>query len=249
MAFPKKITKISQEIGKAGLHALYPKDFEYYAVTLELTDSAGTTVEYLTFPVNPNSMSYNNQTLVNVKKTMAGVSALDNETFQPRKIEIVGTFGRKFKILLNNELGEINIQNAEDNTAKGQFDAISKNAINVKEAVFDPKLKTGYGTIKVLESIVEKSRALDKYGKSYRLFLYNPALGHSWLVKVNSIGFSMDKTSSNMLWDYNLQLTALAPLNKVKTESQSKATLKESTGMAALQNTVNILTSKIRSSF
>lgn len=243
MAFPKKITELAKIIGKAGVNALYPNDFEYYAITLELTDSVGNTIEYLTFPVSPESISYNNVTLVNIKKSMSGISALDNETFQPRKIEMTGTFGRKFKILLNNELSLPKVIDAEDNTAKGQFDAVRKNVMNVKKSVFNPKLKTGYGTTKILESIVEKSKGVDQFNRSYRLFLYNPALGHNWLVKINSINLSMDRTSSNMMWQYNMQLTAIAPLDRVK--STKKGTLILATGISSLQSGLNALASNL----
>lgn len=249
MAFPKKITELVADIGKAGVNALYPNDFEYYAITLELTDSQGETLEYLTFPVSPESIGYDNQTLVNIKKSMSGVSALDNETFQPRRIEMTGTFGRKFKILLNNELGDISVQKKDESTLSGQYKAFKQNAMNVKEAIFDPKLKTGYGTTKILEAIVEKSKAFDKYNQSYRLYLYNPALGHNWLIKPNSLSLSMDRTNSNMLWKYNIQMTAIAPLDRVKTASESRSTLLVSTGISALQGGLNSLTSNIRSSF
>lgn len=249
MAFPKKIIELAADIGKAGVNALYPNDFEYYAITLELTDSQGETIEYLTFPVSPESIGYDNQSLANIKKSMAGVSALDSETFFPPRIEMTGTFGRKFKILLNNELGDISIQKKDESTLAGQFKAFKQNSMNVKEAVFDPKLKTGFGTLKILESILSKSHALDKYNQSYRLYLYNPALGHSWLVKHMSDSYSMDRTNSNMLWKYNLQFTAIAPLDRVKTSSQSRDTLLVSTGISALQGGLNSLTSNIRSSF
>lgn len=249
MAFPKKITELAIDIGKAGVNALFPNEFEYYAVTLELTDSQGNTIEYLTFPVSPESMSYDNTTMSNVKKSMSGVSALDNETFNPRRIEVTGTFGRKFKILLNNELGDFDLQNYDDTSAKGVFKTTKANAMNIKEAVFNPKLKTGYGTLKILEAIVEKSKGFDKHNQSHKLYLYNPALGHNWLVKVDSINFSQDRTSSNMLWKYNMQLTAIAPLTKVNSIDVGKKSLPVSTGISVLQGGLNSLTSKIRSSF
>lgn len=248
MAFPREIRDLSTEIGRAGVNALYPNEFEYYAVTLELTDSQGDTVEYLTFPVSPESMMYDNATLVNVKKSMAGVTALDNETFQPRNIEMTGTFGRKFKILLNNELGEVNIRKSEDSTVNGHFNTFKANAVNVKTAIFDPKLKTGYGTLKVLEAIIEKSRGLDKNNQPHRLYLYNPALGHNWLVKVRSVNFQQDRTNSNMLWKYNLQLAALAPVESVNDANLGGLKLSESTRVSVLQAGLSKLLNKISSS-
>lgn len=248
MAFPRAIQELTVDIGKAGVNALFPNEFEYYAVTLELTDSQGNTVEYLTFPVSPESMSYNNTTLVNIKKGMSAISALDNETFQPRKIEMTGTFGRKFKILLNSEIGKTSPDGANDTAANGVFETSKSNDVNVKKAIFNAKLKTGYGTTKILEAIVEKSKGFDIYNQSHRLYLYNPALGHNWLVKVNSINFSQDRTSSNMLWKYNIQLTAIAPVEKIRTVSSGKKSLPVSTGIAILQDGLSSLVNKLKSS-
>lgn len=248
MAFPREIRELALQIGKVGVNALYPNEFEYYAITLELTDSQGSTIEYLTFPVNPESMSYDNQTLVNVKKTMSGVSALNNETFHPRRIEMTGTFGRKFKLILDNKAESYESVVANESTLNGHYDAIRGNIVNVKKSIFNPRLKTGYGTLKILEAIIEKSSSLDKYNQSHRLYLYNPSLGHNWLVALTSANFSQDRTSSNMLWKYNIQLTALSPLENVNSISVGNKSLSVSTGISVLQSGLNSLTSKILSS-
>jgi hypothetical protein len=247
MAIPQEIVKITKDVGKAGLHAMFPNEFEYYALTLELTNSSGDMIEYLTFPVNPESMSYDSQSLVNIKKTMSGISALDNETFNTRSIQITGTFGRKFKLLINNEIHKVGSLSGGEDTIVGQVKNVKDGSMKIKDAVFDPKLKTGYGTIKILESMIEGSRQYDVKNRSNRLFLYNPALGHNWLVKCNSLHFEQDRTSSNMLWKYNLQFTVIAPMNEVKNENERGSLLK-STGIASLQSGLNTLAEYLRSS-
>ena len=46
-------------LGAAGAHALFPNDIEYYALTLELVDSKGFTVDSLFFPVMPKEIRDN----------------------------------------------------------------------------------------------------------------------------------------------------------------------------------------------
>ena len=240
-----KLTKFLTEIGKGGVNALWPNDFEYYAITMELTDSLGNTIDYLTFPVSPESMSYDKRSLVNIKKSMSGISSLDNETFNPRTIEMSGTFGRKFKLLLGASR-PLSSQSAENSTATGQFTNSTRNSTDIKESVFNTKLKTGYGTVKILEAMIEKSSALDRDNKPNRLYLYNPALGHNWLVKAPLLKLSQERTSSNMLWKYNLSLTAIAPLKRIRPEL--KTSLAEGTGITVLQRGLNSLVNGIKSS-
>lgn len=242
MAFPQEIRDLMTTVGKAGVHAMFPNDFEYYAVSLELTDSKGDTVEYLTFPVSPESMSYDNQSLVNIRKTMSGISVLDNETMQVKGIELTGTFGRKFKILSNTDI----VRSGTEGTSEGFFKTLGNGGgMKVKDTTFNPKLKTGYGTTKVLEAIIEKSKTLDEFNRPHKLFLYNPTLGHNWLVKVNSIKLMQDRTSSNMLWKYNMQLTAIAPMESARSNEGSSVSLQDSTVLSVLQGGVNTLTSKL----
>jgi len=219
-------------IGRAGLAAKYPNDFEYYAITLELVNSKGKTVEFLTFPVNPKSIDYNSQPLTNVKQTLGGVTVLDSESFVPRKYVITGTFGRKFRLLLSDM--------SRTQSAKGYF----SDDKSVKTNVFNAKFKTGYGSIKVLESIKEKSTKLDDYGQPHLLFLYNPSLNHNYLVKINAFQLRQDESQSNMMWHYTLNMTTIAPIDRIILEN--KKSLKTATSMRVLNQSINQLTNSIR---
>jgi hypothetical protein len=205
--------KLVQEIGRAGVHALFPNDFEYYMVILELVDSLGSTVDFLAFPVAPERYMHEDPGLVNIKKTLGGISALDTETFRPKTITMSGTFGRKFKLLLSKPV--TNAENAVRSTDGGLFGKVVNKGMQIKSTAFDPKLKTGYGTLKILESIVDKSHGLDNDNEPFRLYLYVPALNHSWLVKVNKFAANQDRTSSNMMWRYDLTMTAIAQIDSL----------------------------------
>lgn len=214
---------IIRTIGKAGLSALFPNDFEYYALTLELVDSMDRTVRYLTFPISPDSMTYDNVQVASVKKTMGGVSSLDNETFTPKNINIAGTFGRNFKLLISPpRLPNPNIP--------------LKPGLGKIDIPFSPLLKTGYGTMKYLEKMINESSQLDQLNQPYRLYLYNPALGQSFWVKAMRHTITQDKSQNNMMWKYDIQLTALSTLDAVSLKGLSMG---ESLLMASLQKIGN----------
>jgi len=217
-------------VGKAGLSAMFPNDFEYYALTLELVDSKGRTVRYLTFPVSPESMSYDNVQVANVRKTMGGVSALDNATFTPKSIQISGTFGRKFRLLIQ--------------PPQLPDKPVGQGGLQLSELAFDPKLKSGYGTTKYLEKMINESSQLDDYNQPYRLYLYNPTLNHNFWVKATRHSLSQDRASNNMMWKYDITFTAISPLDRV--QDGSTTSLTERLAFSALQSTANKVTKSIR---
>ncbi len=223
-------------LGKTGLNALYPNEFELYIVGLELVDPAGKTVEFFIFPINPSSIEEVNTPLTNIKKTAGGITILSTNTFVPVNINLRGNFGRKLKFLMNQELinfagvafgeGNINVETA----AKTLKDKIVG---NFKKGIFSRTLKTGYGCIKTLERICTLSNELDETtNKPYSLYFYNLALGNSYLVKYMNLTFNQDQ-SSNMIWNYNLQLTGILPVDQVKSVSQR--------GLTASMSSQNIL--------
>lgn len=210
MAVERRLRELVGQIGRAGVNAQFPNDIELYLITLELTDYLGKTIEYLSFPVSPSRINYELPSYVNIQKTLGGISALDTDTFVPRTVTLEGNFGRNFKLLINP-----NIEGAEqssNSTTTGNTDLISFR----NKGVFDARVKTGYGVLKVLESIIEKSKGVNEgNGQSNRLYLYNPALGHNWLVKhTGNLVLSQDKDASNGIWNYSLELTAIAPTDR-----------------------------------
>jgi len=212
---------------------------------LELVDSNGKTIDYLTFPVPPEQMTYDDVKVANIKKTLGGVTSLDTETFIPVTLQMQGTFGRKFRIMLSPPHIS-DVIDAEKASIKGYFDKPGRGSVDIKTPVFIPFVKTGYGAIKLLESMIDKSSGLGDDNKPLRLYLYNPALGHRFLVKANSLQISQDKNSSNMLWRYSLTLTAIAPLDRLR-ELNSKSLL-AITSIAALQTAATKLARDIKRS-
>jgi len=227
------------QIGKAGVHALIPNDFEYYVVTLELTDSQGDTVEYLTFPVTPSSIIYDDTKITNIKKSFSGVTALDTETFVPKNITLQGTFGKKLRVLVGPALS------SNQSSSSGVFDTLKTDGLQIKTNILNAKLKTGYGTTKVLEAIHKKSSGLDQYNRPNRLFLYIPPLGHSFLIKINSLKLEQNYGASNMMWNYTLQISTLA--NSADLVEQGKGLI---TALAFdnLQRSANQLVNSIKQS-
>lgn len=238
----QQLDRLATVGGRALINGLYPNEFEYYAITLELTDSQDKVVDFLTFPVNPNEMEYDHQSVVNIKKNFGGVTALDTESFVPKRYSMSGTFGRKLRLLLSN----VDNISAEQSTAKGVFEK-QRNGLQIKTAILNSKIKTGYGTMKVLEAIIDKSSGLDQYNKPMRLFLYNPTLGHSFLVKSNGLKIHQDYTTSNMMWKYHLTLTTIAPLARINSEKK-KTSLTSIAVMGVLQKGVNLLSNSIKKS-
>ena len=201
-------------IGKAGVHSLFPNDFELYIMTLELVDSQGATIDFLSFPVNPERFTYEDPALVNIKKSLGGISALDTETFNPKMITMSGTFGRRLRLLISPPSStEIN---SERSTDGGVYGNIADSGLQIKTEAFDARLKTGYGTLKILESIVEKSKGLDSNNEPFRLYFYNPTLNHNFLVKITKFSAMQDRTNSNILWRYDIAMTAIAPLANLR---------------------------------
>lgn len=214
--------RIAQKIGRAGLHALFPNEFEFYAILFELVDSQGATIDFLTFPVSPEKISYDDTKLVNIKKSLGGISAIDTETFTPKTITMSGTFGRKFKLLISKPTTS---ESASDKSVSaGVFDKIGLEGkgTSIISGIFDQGFKTGYGTIKVLEAIINKSSGLDIDNQPVKLYMYNPTLGHNWLVKVNKFTMSQDRDSSNRMWRYDIILTAIAPVAGLVEQAKEK---------------------------
>ena len=146
-------------IGKSNLHALFPNDFEDYFIALELVDSKKVTEAFVTFPVNPNSISESQPVLTNIKKTAGGIVSVGVETFVPRDIEIKGNFGRNLKIQIGNNFfigGLISFVRNNDTTEFGR-------------PSFSTESKTGYGVLKSLERILDDSEKLDSFGKPKNL--------------------------------------------------------------------------------
>lgn len=203
--------QLLKNVGRATLSNIYPNDFEYYMCSFELVDSNGKTVDFLVFPVNPNSIKEREMFDSDIQRTALGIVTNDNSTFIPVEINISGNFGRKLKMLIG----------------RAGIDAVGINfsteGNDIK--VFSNQIKTGYGTSKVLDNILKKSRKTDNKGNQYRLYFYNQGFGTAYLVKVLDKEFNQD-LSTNMIWNYNISLLGIAPINSF-TKSNNSKSLKE----------------------
>lgn len=218
--YANQAISLAQQLGMQTLSSVYPYDFEWYMCALELTDSKDQTIDYLAFPIQPDSIQKSEPTRNNIKKSMAGVTVLSNDAYIPQDITIRGSFGRQFKLLLN--VKEIKGKNSQYSTVNGVYSLYQKagaSAINYPS--FNVAAKNGYGIIKILQAIVNKSVGLDDEGKPFKLYFYNMALGESYLVAIPPSGaqFSQD-VSKNMVWSYSITMKTLSPLDAVREEQE-----------------------------
>lgn len=215
-----------KSIGKGALSALFPNDFECYITAIELVDSSEKTTDYFLFPLNPTSISESENQILNIRKTAGGISTLSTDTFMPSIINLSGNFGRKFKVLIGNNLVDFKAFNFSENT----FSKVSK--------TFNDTVKTGYGCIKILERIIKKSNQLDQNGQPYFLYLYNLNFGKVYLVKcIGQPTFSCN-IDKNMIWDYNIQFQTLSELNNIKDKNEKNSNLKL-LGISSIQKALN----------
>lgn len=186
-------------ISRITLNSLYPKEFEAYMISLELVDYNDNIEEYFTFPVNPNYISKVDPRVKSIDRTFGKVIVNKSDQFVPKDLIIKGNFGRDFKVILRHK-GEIT------------FNSILSKSAFVNSEEFNPLIKSGYGSLKVLQGICERSE-LSVNGLHNKLFFHNYLLGESYLVEV--IDFAEDQSlASNMMWGYTLRLKIISPVGK-----------------------------------
>lgn len=240
-------TQINQ-LGKSLLHTLFPNDFEVYIMALELTTSTGETIDYFSFPVMPESIQKTELKRTNIKKTASGVTVLSSASFTPEEIIIKGNFGRGFKINLGKEPSA---EGVAFSISAGKFSLQDLNSgggsrsLNVKLPEFNIGIKSGYGATKILRAIINKSTGVGKDGLPFRLYFYNMALGESYLVSVSPAGLLLSMSQDkNMIWEYTLNLTTIAPLS-LNFFDKNKTSLTKVLGTASIQSGLNKLGSNI----
>ena len=240
-----KMKGIEKTIGTQALSAMFPNDFELYMCALELTDSEDHVIDYLAFPVMPDSITKTEPTRTNVKKSLFGITVLTSPSFTPQEINIKGSFGRNFKILLNVANP---VQGAAFSTTAGKYDlfSISGKSTTLSFSEFDVGVKTGYGVLKILKAIASKSVGLGKNGKPLRLYFYNMALGESFLVVIPPSGVQYTQNlARNMIWNYNLTMIALAPMEAVSRRISAQTSSLNTLVSSAVQTGVNELATKV----
>lgn len=218
----ERYRSIVDSIGKAGAHALYPNEFEYYLMAFELVNSQDDVVDYIVLPVMPDSINHDSPHITNVTKTSGGVVAMDTSSFVPIDFQIAGNFGRNLKLVIGKE--DVSFSALGLSTKSGVMMRTDINSQSKNRSVFDPRIKSGYGATKLFQSILDKSSALDDNNMPMRLYFYNMAFGESYLIKLKTKRFSQVRDSGNMIWSYSIQFTALAPLSLVSGGSSTKST-------------------------
>ena len=236
-----------KSVGLQAIATMMPHEFEWYMIALELATADNKTIDYLTFPIMPNSLSKVEQNRTSIKKSLSGVTVLQNSALPLGEIVLQGNFGRGFKNLvgINNDVSAGALAYS---MKAGKFDLYSiqegSNNKIPKVKTFNTAVKTGYGVIKMLQAILSKSVGHDNQGRPFRLFFYNMAFGESYQVVVPSNGMRFyQDISNNMIWNYDLRLTVVAPLDAVVKESRKWKQLSAS----AIQGSVDIVSSEVKS--
>lgn len=200
---------ILKDLGKTAAHYLYPNDFEVYICSLELVDSSDQTVDMFVFPVMPEQLAETNTPVMSINKTAGGITVLSTVSFTPTEISIKGNFGKKFKILVGRDLIEGSAVSFSTDGGASNLNYFGE--LNTNQKSFSNTIKTGYGALKILQSIVFKANMLDRNNNPFRLYFYNPALGNNYLVKATSLTQRQSK-DTNMIWNYELSLRSVAPI-------------------------------------
>ncbi|MBS0031611.1 hypothetical protein ACTJJ0_30815 [Chitinophaga sp. 22321] len=208
--------KLIEEEGKVSLNVRYPREFEYYVCAFELVNGKDKTLRYFIFPVMPSSIDESQPRISNIKKTVGGIVALSNTTFTPIDITLSGNFGRKFRILLGADYTDLA---SAVKIRDGQTEGNSQE--DETATIFDERVKTGYGCLKILEEIIAEADKVDALGPR-RLIFYNLAFGNSYIVKPTSFKISMNQ-DSNMIHNYSLSMKAIAPLDAVTKPDKLKS--------------------------
>lgn len=236
----RRATELATNIGRSAMHQMFPRDFEYYMIALELVDGRGDTIDYLAFPVLPSSIVKAENKRINIKKAYKSTLVLTSSAFTPQDITIRGNFGRSFKILIGGKeiLSGLAFTASIKNGVFETRQFLNQSLVKIIPQ-FSSFVKTGYGVTKLLQSIIQKSDGGDSNGP-YRLYFYNFALGESYLVVAPSKALTLEQNDSNMnmIWNYTLNLTIIAPLETIK-NAITLSSVKKLLTSSIIQGTVN----------
>lgn len=234
-------------IGRAALNALYGSEIEFYILAIELVDSQGNTEEYFSFPVLPEEIRNSVTELTRINKTIGGINVLANSSFTPTQISIRGTFGKRFRIIVNGQkLQFAGFSLSAGNITNGIRNAANSNTLSFDKPQFSSFAKTGFGCVKILERIKEKSKQLDSYQKPFSLYMYNPILGNNYQVEINSFTHSQD-IGRNMIPTYSMQLTSVADLDAILGFRGSASSAIRNIGASQLQKGADRISTAVKS--
>lgn len=152
----------------------------------------------------PEELRIREPEISNIRKTAGGISVLTNPTYVSKEISLSGSFGRKFRFLLGNQVSNFG--------AAYNYQSALAEAKNLK---FDNTIKTGYGVTKALMALLDKARQLTPQGTPYQLFLYNAAYNDNHLVECVEKSVNQDM-GTNMIWRYNLAFKSIGPADQIR---------------------------------
>lgn len=180
-----------QGLARSALSATFPDQLETYKLSLQLLWEDGDAAnESFTFPVMPESLMMAQRYLTTITPTLGGVY-VDDFGRAPSPISLTGTFGRKARSVLD----------PSTKTVRSE----------IRHAVTDVNVLTGYGAVRALSQFVERSHTPQgPRGVLPRVVFYNWAFNSHWEVVISGLDVSMD-VNQNGLWIYKLELTTLAP--------------------------------------
>lgn len=208
--------------GKEAIHAKYPNEIEYYACAFELLDSDRKTSTFFSFPIMPSGISIQEPSITNVQKTMGGVVISENPTFIPFNISLNGNFGRRFrKITKSDDFDSGLSDDVEDKPTEIEGNVLQGVTIEGNTNQYSSDYKTGYGSTKMLQKLLRNSKQLDGLGKPRFLVFYNLSFNQEFVVEITNRAFAQSR-DSNAIWNYNIQMIAVAPATVLFTDAQLK---------------------------
>jgi hypothetical protein len=212
--------------GKDALAKNFPRDFEVYMCALELVDQNEMMVDYFMFPVMPRSISKTESETTTVQTSFTGTTIFNKQGFTPNNITIEGDFGRSLKLLPKEDAYYKGV--IANSIEEGYYSSDHVNSgIVDKKREFPFGVKSGFGCIKILQSMISKAKSHGPTGVTYKLYFYNMALGESYLVvpTKSPLTFSQTEQSSNMVWQYQLELIIIANLEDVQSRYKTTRSL------------------------
>jgi hypothetical protein len=170
----------------------HPREFEMYIITFELCDSNRQTIQWLSFPILPSSITKIEPVSTNIIKTFGGIIVTKTDEFIPQSITLSGNFGRGF----------IDMD-------KKFFYGIRRSGrypleINEPNTPFHSTVKTGFGVMKELQKLLKYSRKQINY-KPNILYFHNNTFSESYMCEVRSVRF-FQTLETNMIWNYEIEL-------------------------------------------
>lgn len=222
-------------LGRATAHYLFPNDIDFYFVAFELVDSNDRTVQYFAFPVNPQSIIFQDSEITKIQRTVGGITTLKTTTFDPKSYTLQGEFGRNWKVIVNGSpfsFGALNFDNLGFNLRE----------LRLGSPELSIEVKSGYGCVKLMEKIIKSAKNLDENGNPYKLFFYNTSLNHQYLIEPQDFTFSQN-LQKNMIWQYSVRFNCIGRIEDLAFNSGD--TLATSLSIASINRVANSVGRKL----